>query len=94
MDLVLLIGVSVVAALAAGVSARRAVLGNRMDSSFDLLKVRTRQNATFDDVVIRPAPVRRLVSIKPAPIANNEGSLAEVIPARVGHIPLHSRRAS
>jgi hypothetical protein len=93
MDLVLLIGLSVVAALAAGVSARRAVLGNRMDSSFEFLKVTTRQSATFDDVVM-PAPVRRVVSIKPAPMADNERLVAEFIPTRVGHVPLHARRAS
>jgi len=97
MDLVLLIGVGVVAALAAGVSARRAVLGNRMDSSFEFMK-RTRQRVSIDDVVASRASVRGTTSVRALherrPMANNQASPTDHIPAGVHHVPLHERRAS
>jgi hypothetical protein len=99
MDLVPLVGVGVAAVLVAGVSARRAALGNRMDGSLETLKVRTRQRVPLIDVAMRRAPDRGTVLIKAVchdqvPMANNEESLAEVIPTRVGRVPLHARRAS
>jgi hypothetical protein len=99
MDLVPLVGVGAVTALSTGELARRAVLGSRMGCSFEALQVGTRQAAPRDDVVIRRAPVRGAVSIKAArhdggPLVNDQESVAELIVARVGHIPRHARRAS
>ena len=99
MDLVLLFGVGVAAAvLVVGVSARRAALGNRMVSSFEALKVRTRQRISSDAVVTRGPPVRGTVSIKA--VRHDRGSMAKnpepvaVARARLRHVPLHARRAS
>lgn len=85
MDLVLLVGVGVVGALVAGVSARRAVLGQRMDDSFEALKVSARQSVSPPDVVMHRAPVRVTVSKAVlhghSPIANTGEPQAEVIRA-------------
>jgi hypothetical protein len=99
MDLVLLVGIGVPAALAAGVSARRAVLGNQMARSFETLKLSMRQSASRDDLVMRRAPVSGTVSIGVVrhglgPRANNQEPPAEVTRAGVRHVPLHARRAS
>ena len=58
MDVVLLVGGGLAAALATGELVRRRVLGNRMDRSFEVLKVGTRRFAPRNDVVLRRAPVR------------------------------------
>lgn len=99
MDLELLVGGGLVAALATWELGRRAVLGNRMDRSFEVLKAGTRQMASPDDVVIRRAPVRGAVFIKSVrhdqgPRVSDTESPAELIAPRVSHVPLHARRAS
>ena len=50
MDLVLLVGLGVTAALAVGGLARRAVLGERMNRAFEAPKERSRQNALRETV--------------------------------------------
>jgi hypothetical protein len=99
MDLVLLVGGGLAAVLATWELARRAQLGNRMDRSFEILKVGMRQMASPDDVVIRRAPVRGAVLIKAVrhdqgPKASYTEAPAELLPTRVRHVPLHARRAS
>jgi hypothetical protein len=85
MALVLLVFLGAAAALAMGGLARRAVLGNRMDCSFETLKQRTRQNASWDDVVIRRAPVQvdsiKGVRLGPSPTTNTQEVPAELRPA-------------
>jgi hypothetical protein len=85
MDLVLLVFLGAAAVLAMGGLARRAVLGNRMDCSFETLKQKARQNASRDEVVIRRAPAQ-VDSIKgvhhgPSPAANTQGVPVELRPA-------------
>ena len=98
MDLVLFVGVGVAGVLVAGVSARRAALGNRMDGSLETLKVRTRQRVPLIDVAMRRAPDRGTVLIKA--VRHDQGSMANnpepvaVTRARVRHVPLHARRAA
>jgi hypothetical protein len=98
MELVLLVGVGVAAALAAGESARRALLGRRMDRSFEFLKVNTPHGALGGDAVMRPVRVRRMISIKAGrdhgSLANPQESLGELTPVPAPHIPLHARQAS
>jgi hypothetical protein len=99
MDLVLLVVVSGAATLAVGGLTRRAVLGNRMDCSFEALKVGMRQKVWLEDEMILRAPVQSAVAIKavrhnPSPMANAEESPAEFKPAVVRHVPLHARQAS
>jgi hypothetical protein len=97
MDLELLVGGGLAASLAAWELARRAVLGNRMDRSFEVLKEGRRQMASSDDVVIAPVlgaalikAVRQDQGSKPS----DTESPAELIPTRVRHVPFHARRAS
>jgi len=99
MDLVLLVGIALAAVLAAGELVRRAVLGDRMTRSFEALKVRTRQSALLDAVMMPRAPVPRKVSIQAArddqgPMASSEESMAAVRWARMRHVHFHARRAS
>jgi hypothetical protein len=98
MDLVLLVGVGVLAAFAAGGLARRAALGNRMDCSFEALKGMARSDALWDDVVMGPAPVHsdsiNAVLGDPSPMVNTQESPADLGLARGRHIPRHARRAS
>jgi hypothetical protein len=99
MDLVLFVGVGVGAAFATWELVRRAVLGNRMDRSFEVLKVRTRQPAPGDDVVVHRAPLRRAVLIKAVrhhqrQVPSCKESPAGLISAGAPYIPLRSRRAS
>jgi hypothetical protein len=99
MELVLLVGVGVAAALAAGESARRALLGRRMDRSFEVLKVSTPHGALGGDAAMRRVRVRRMISIKAGrhdhgSLANPQESLGELTSAPAPHIPLHARQAS
>ena len=99
MDFVLFVGVGMAAALATWELVRRAVLGNRMDRSFEALKAGTRQMASRDDVVIHRTPLRAGVAVitvhhSQGPKASNEESPAELIAATVRNVPLHARLAS
>jgi hypothetical protein len=99
MDLVLLVVVGGAATLAVAGLTRRAVLGNRMDCSFEELKVGMRQTVWLEDEMILQAPAQSAVAITavrqdPSPIANIEESPAELKPAIVRHVPPHARRAS
>jgi hypothetical protein len=85
MDLVLLVLLGAAAALAVGGLTRRAMLGNRMDGSFETLKQGTRHDALWDGAVILPAPLETAsingVRQGPIPTATTQESPAELRPA-------------
>jgi hypothetical protein len=92
MDVVLLVGAGLVAVVACWELVRRAVLGNRMDRSF--------QMAARADVATPRSPVRAgALLIKAArqeqsPTASFENPLPEFISPRGRSVPLHARTAS